>query len=79
MSNTTSNGGYEYALYRYTPSIPAAAIFTGVFLALSVLHCVWLARSRAYFFIPFTVGLLRKCYSQAADSHAKFLHFLDSV
>jgi hypothetical protein len=60
MSDTNSNGGIEYALYRYTPSIPAAAIFVVVFVGLSVLHLIRLIKHRSFFFIPFLVGLLRK-------------------
>lgn len=66
MSTTTSDGGVDFALYRYTPSIPAAAIFAGIFLLLSILHLVRLVHTRTYFFIPFIVGLL--CEIQASNS-----------
>ncbi|KAJ5291926.1 RTA1 domain protein [Penicillium angulare] len=72
MSTTSSNSGYDYALYRYTPSIPAAAIFAGVFLILSILHLIQLARSRAYFFIPFVVGLLFECAGYIARIFSHF-------
>jgi hypothetical protein len=58
MSATTSDGGIDFALYRYTPSIPAAAVFVGIFLILSILHLIRMIRNRAYFFTPFVVGLL---------------------
>lgn len=55
-----SDGGVDYALYRYTPSIPAAVIFGVVFVGLSALHLIRLIKHRSYFFIPFLIGLLRK-------------------
>jgi uncharacterized SAM-binding protein YcdF (DUF218 family) len=58
MSDTSN--GVDYALYRYTPSIPAAIVFGGVFMGLSILHLIRLLKHRSYFFIPFLVGLLRK-------------------
>lgn len=58
MSATNSDGRINYALYRYTPSIPAAVVFAGIFLLLSVLHLIRLIRNRTFFFIPFVVGLL---------------------
>lgn len=72
MSSTTSDGGIDFALYRYTPSIPAAAIFAGVFLVLSVSHLIRLIRNRAYFFIPFIVGLL--CEIQASNSLVQIIN-----
>lgn len=60
MSTTSTDGGVDYALYRYTPSIPAAAVFAVIFLVLSILHLLRLFRNRTYFFIPFIVGLLRE-------------------
>jgi hypothetical protein len=70
MSSTSSDGGIDFALYRYTPSIPAAAIFAGIFLILSILHLVRLIQNRTYFFIPFIVGLL--CEIQASDSPSNY-------
>ena len=57
MSATSSDGSIDYALYRYTPSVPAAAVFAGIFLVLSIIHLVRLVRIRTFFFIPFIVGL----------------------
>jgi hypothetical protein len=68
MSATTSDGGIHFALYRYTPSIPAAAVFVGIFLVLSIPHLIRMIRNRTYFFIPFVVGLL--CENQA-PSHIR--------
>ncbi|KAJ5569010.1 RTA1 domain protein, partial [Penicillium hetheringtonii] len=72
MSATEGGGGYVYALYRYTPSIPAAAIFAGVFLLLSILHMIRLFQKRAYFFIPFVVGLLFECAGYIARIFSHF-------
>jgi hypothetical protein len=47
----------NYELYRYIPSIPAAAIFAVVFAILAIAHLIVLIRNRTYFFIPFLVGL----------------------
>lgn len=60
MSTTSNDGGIDFALYRYTPSIAAAIIFTVVFFIITALHGIRLWRTRAYFFIPFIIGLLCK-------------------
>ncbi|KAJ5096869.1 Protein RTM1 [Penicillium angulare] len=72
MSTTDSSSGVDYALYRYTPSIPAAAIFAGIFLILSILHLIRLAQCRTYFFIPFVVGLLFECAGYIARIFSHF-------
>ncbi|OJJ65909.1 hypothetical protein ASPBRDRAFT_667054 [Aspergillus brasiliensis CBS 101740] len=56
--STQDNSQTTYALYRYTPSIPAAAIFAGVFIVLAVLHTILAIRHRSKYFIPFIIGLL---------------------
>lgn len=59
MSPTSSSDEtVTFALYRYTPSIAAASIFAAVFLIITIIHCIRLQRCRAYFFIPFVIGLL---------------------
>lgn len=58
MSSADTSQQEYFALYRYTPSIPAAAVFIAVFVVLSVWHGILLFRHRAFFFIPFTIGLL---------------------
>ncbi|KAJ9225349.1 hypothetical protein DTO169C6_2379 [Paecilomyces variotii] len=62
----------DYALYRYTPSIPAAVVFAGIFLFLSVLHLIRLIRNRTFFFIPFVVGLLFECAGYIARIFSHF-------
>jgi hypothetical protein len=58
MSTNSNDGGIDFALYRYTPSIPAAVVFAAVFLIVTILHCIRLWRYRTYFFVPFIIGLL---------------------
>lgn len=58
MSTTTSDGGIDFALYRYTPSIVAAAIFAVIFLVITFAHGLRLWRHGTYFFVPFIIGLL---------------------
>lgn len=58
MSTNSSDGGIDFALYRYTPSIPAAVVFAAVFLIVTILHCIRLWRYHTYFFVPFIIGLL---------------------
>lgn len=59
MSSTSNNDStIHFALYRYTPSIAAASIFAAIFLAITIFHCIRLWRYRAFFFIPFIIGLL---------------------
>lgn len=47
---------FDFRLYRYTPSLPAAVVFAAIFAVLSALHTWQLARHRAYYFTAFTVG-----------------------
>lgn len=64
MDNNTGAGhdaavaseAFDFKLYRYTPSLPAAIVFAAVFAVLSALHTWQLARHRAYYFTAFTVG-----------------------
>lgn len=48
--------GFDFQLYRYDVSLPAAATSMVVFLILSVLHvwCIW--RHRSFYFTAFTIG-----------------------
>lgn len=69
MSDAGSGGKIDYELYRYTPSIPAAAVFVVVFAFLSISHLIVLVRHRSYFFIPFLVGLFCKSATLIAVEH----------
>ncbi|KAH7248225.1 RTA1 like protein-domain-containing protein [Fusarium solani] len=51
-----SEEGFDFKLYRYTPSLAAAIVSVIVFAVLTILHTWRLHRVRAYYFIAFTVG-----------------------
>ncbi|CAG7996541.1 unnamed protein product [Penicillium olsonii] len=70
MSDT--NGGVDYALYRYTPSIPAAVIFAVIFGLLAAIHLLQLIKHRSYFFVPFLIGLLLECAGYIARIFSHF-------
>jgi hypothetical protein len=53
-----ADNGFVYKLYRYVPSIPAAAIMAAVFGLLAMGYLYRIVNHRAYFFIPFIIGLL---------------------
>lgn len=48
--------GFDFQLYRYTPSLPAAIVSVAVFAILTALHTWRLFRARAYYFTAFTIG-----------------------
>ncbi|KIX10713.1 uncharacterized protein Z518_01797 [Rhinocladiella mackenziei CBS 650.93] len=48
--------GFNFKLYRYVPSLPAAIIFVVIFATLTALHTWRLYRSRALYFTAFTIG-----------------------
>ncbi|KAF5715319.1 Rtm1p [Fusarium mundagurra] len=54
--DTLDDGKLDFKPYRYTPSFPAAIIATVIFAILSCLHLWRLYRTRAWYFIPFTIG-----------------------
>ncbi|KAH7142741.1 RTA1 like protein-domain-containing protein [Dactylonectria estremocensis] len=55
--NTEEPGAeWNFQLYRYTPSLPAAIVGVAVFAVLTLLHLWRLCRHRAYYFIAFTIG-----------------------
>lgn len=58
MAESSSDGAVTFALYRYTPSIPAAVIMAVAFGFLAVFHAYRLIREKTYFFIPFIIGLV---------------------
>ena len=45
-----------FVLYRYTPSLPAAIIFSAFFLVTTALHIFQAAKRRTFYFIPLIVG-----------------------
>lgn len=48
--------GFNFQLYRYTPSLAAAVVAVVVFAILTVLHMWRLIRARAFYFTAFTIG-----------------------
>ncbi|KAI3062776.1 hypothetical protein CBS147353_9353 [Aspergillus niger] len=46
----------EFKLYRYDPSIAAAVVFIILFLAAAGIHTFQVARTKAWFVIPFVIG-----------------------
>jgi hypothetical protein len=47
---------FDFKLYRYNPSLPAAITAVIVFTILTVLHVWRLYKARAKYFIAFTLG-----------------------
>ncbi|KAF3385543.1 Protein RTM1 [Penicillium rolfsii] len=72
MSTNSSDGSIDFALYRYTPSIPAAVVFAVMFFIITILHCIRLWRYRAFFFVPFIIGLLFECAGYIARIFSHF-------
>ena len=46
----------DYQFYKYTPSLAAAATFSGLFLVVSILHSYQLFRTRTWYLIPLLLG-----------------------
>jgi len=62
-ASTTSAGagasgaeGFDFALYRYQLSLPAAIAAVVVFAILTLLHVWRIYRHRSFYFTAFTVG-----------------------
>ncbi|KAF7713091.1 Uncharacterized protein PECH_002012 [Penicillium ucsense] len=72
MSDQSQNDGTIFALYRYTPSIPAAVVFAVIFFILAAAQLFLIVRHRTYFFIPFVVGLLFECAGYIARIFSHF-------
>lgn len=54
MGDGDGDAGYDYELYRYTPSIPAAVVFVVVFALFSMAHLVIIFPNRTYIFVLFS-------------------------
>ncbi|KAM0323274.1 hypothetical protein ACHAQA_008865 [Verticillium albo-atrum] len=48
--------GFDFKLYRYTPSLPAAIVSVVVFAVLTFIHLWRMYRARAFYFTPFVIG-----------------------
>ncbi|RMJ17630.1 hypothetical protein CDV36_002664 [Fusarium kuroshium] len=53
---TDPGAAFDFKLYRYTPSLPAAIVSVAVFAVLTVLHTWRLLRAQAFYFSAFTIG-----------------------
>lgn len=53
---TDPGATFDFKLYRYTPSLPAAIASVAVFAVLTLLHTWRLLRARAFYFSAFTIG-----------------------
>lgn len=53
-SNT--GGEIDFKLYRYTPSLVAAILFTVLFVLATFYHLYQVVRTRAWYFIVFVIG-----------------------
>ncbi|KAM0413046.1 hypothetical protein ACHAPD_008117 [Fusarium lateritium] len=58
---------FDFKLYRYDPSLPAAVVSVVVFAILTAAHTWRLIRVRAYYFTAFTIGGL--CYAGRIWGH----------
>ncbi|KAL4728042.1 hypothetical protein ACLX1H_004751 [Fusarium chlamydosporum] len=57
MADTAQNAeAFDFKLYRYDPSLPAAVVSVVIFAILTVAHTWRLFRVRAYYFTAFTIG-----------------------
>ncbi|KAK0373304.1 RTA1 [Colletotrichum limetticola] len=69
LNSTTGAGGaeaaareaFDFRLYRYTPSLPAAIVSAAVFAVLTILHFWRLYRARAVYFTAFALGGVCEC------------------
>jgi hypothetical protein len=61
MADAESPGAeFDFQLYRYTPSLPAAIVSIVVFGVLMALHFWRIFRARAFYFTAFAIGGIRK-------------------
>jgi hypothetical protein len=56
----SSDPGFDFRLYRYSPSLPAAIVSVVVFALLTAAHVWRISRTRAFYFTAFTIGGLCK-------------------
>lgn len=60
-ADVPADGAFDFKLYRYNPSLPAAIASVGVFAVLTAIHVWKIRRYRALYFTPFAVGGFCKC------------------
>lgn len=49
-------GAFDFKLYRYELSLPAAIVAVAIFAILSILHTWRIIRHRSLYFTAFTIG-----------------------
>lgn len=62
--------GFSFSLYKYTPSLPAAAAAVVVFAALTAVHAQRMYKTKAYYFTPFFIGGICEYISLCYPSNA---------
>ncbi|KAM0531829.1 hypothetical protein ACHAPP_007597 [Verticillium nonalfalfae] len=55
-AGAASADSFDFELYRYTPSLPAAIVSVAIFAALTAVHVWRMSRARAFYFTPFVIG-----------------------
>ena len=63
-----ADDAFDFKLYRYDPSMPAAIIFTILFLLITAVHLYQVIRTKTMIFIPFVIGGLCKSISPIDDA-----------
>ncbi|KAM6507179.1 hypothetical protein FALCPG4_018561 [Fusarium falciforme] len=78
-AGTPAAGGsdeyFDFKLYRYDPSLPAAIVSVIAFAVLTALHTWRLWRSRAFYFIAFALGGLFQAIGYCARIWSHFDKF----
>ncbi|KAJ6112074.1 hypothetical protein N7523_008135 [Penicillium sp. IBT 18751x] len=64
---SNGNGGIDFELYRYTPSLVAAIIFIVLFVLATLYHLYQVFRTRSWYFTVFVIGGV--CYICRALAH----------
>lgn len=57
----------DFKLYRYTPSVAAAAIFIALFIITTALHVWQLIKSRSWYFVAFVLGGIREYFQRVPE------------
>ncbi|CRK19837.1 Protein RTA1 like protein [Verticillium longisporum] len=55
-AGAASADSFDFKLYRYTPSLPAAIVSVAIFAVLTAGHVWRMSRARAFYFTPFVIG-----------------------
>lgn len=52
----STEGTFEFKLYRYTPSLGAAILFLVLFALITLYHLYQVIRLRSWYFLVFVIG-----------------------